>query len=93
MHPFPSGGEAVVFEAWERASEMSHPDELIRLAILSPHEGLRRRTGYMIENFMRVGAMEGESFRELRGESMHPIPVLQGFSYQRSDSRWQLLIP
>lgn len=85
--PVSCGGPAIVFEAWETATEKLDPAKMTALLEQVGDARLTRRAGYMLGRLgYDVTALES-------AVDDAAVPLLPGVPYSTFDPRWRLFVP
>ena len=99
LQPRRCGGEAVVLEAWSRASERADLEKMAELLVKIGRDSLIRRVGAMME-IQGIELRDSDSMQSLLGSQMQRIaaeaefiPLLPGFDYNRPNQNWRVWIP
>jgi len=99
MQPRRCGGEAVVFEAWEKGSQRWNMERIGEHLTSIGNSDLERRVGAMCSLLnLPVTNSKLRSLLDLRRESLRtkpavPIPLLNGYSYPEILNEWGVLVP
>ena len=99
LQPVRCGGEAVVFEAWEHASERADFDRMAEYLQAIGRDSLIRRVAVMLELkgvTLEDSSALGELLRAVRervSRETDLIPLLPGLEYRRLADKWRVLIP
>ena len=101
LQPVRSGGEAVIFEAWENAMEQFDPDRMAQHLASIERIFLDRRVAAMLE--MLGAGFESTSLairfgfvkERLKSESeaFPPLSLLPGFDFPNSNKGWNIQVP
>ena len=99
LQPLRCGGEAVVFEAWEHASERADFDRMTEHLQAIGRDSLVRRVGAMLEmsgaEVKGSSALDGllSAVKGRTGGKDEMIPLLPGLNYGQVAGNWGVLIP
>lgn len=101
FYPLHCGGEAVVFEAWERGMERCNLDRLRQHLQAIDRDDFDRRVGAMLtllDYDLPRGSLQAHldaaALRYQSGDSTAPtIPLLKGLTYSRTIPEWGVTVP
>ena len=101
LQPVRSGGEAVIFEAWENAMEQFDPDRMAHHLSTIERTHLDRRVAAMLEV---LGAHLESTALKARFDTIQerlksdpevlvPLPLLPGFDFPNCNRDWNIQVP
>ncbi|MEI6562575.1 MAG: hypothetical protein WCO68_10935 [Verrucomicrobiota bacterium] len=101
LQPVRSGGEAVIFEAWENAMEQFDPDRMAQHLATIDRTYLDRRVAAMLEVLgtrLESTALKArfDTIQErLKSdpEVLVPLPLLPGFDFPNCNRDWNIQVP